>query len=96
MPNMSKEQQITQWINSGEYRTEIDAALTKILRKSELAESEAETSSVFENELYFLIRNKTGIELNIKKRTSNRWYSTYIQRSCKPTQRTWSLGCCCQ
>lgn len=37
MPNMSKEQQITQWINSGEYRTEIDAALTKILRKSELA-----------------------------------------------------------
>lgn len=41
--------------------------MTKILRKSELAESEAETSSVFENELYFLIRNKTGIELNIKK-----------------------------
>ena len=41
--------------------------MTSIIRKSELSTSEAETSSVFENELYFLIRSKTGIELNIKK-----------------------------
>ena len=64
---MNKEQRINQWINSGEYRAEIDAALTTILRKSELSESESETSSVFESELYFLIRSKTGIELNIRK-----------------------------
>ncbi len=64
---MGREQQISQWINSGEYRTEIDAALTTILRKSELSKSEAETSSVFENELYFLIRSKTGVDLHIKK-----------------------------
>lgn len=68
-PAMNNEQRINRWINSGEYRTEIDAALTKILRKSELARSEAETSSVFESELYFLIRSKTGIELDIRKET---------------------------
>lgn len=67
MPDKNKEQRINQWLNSGEYFTEINTVLTKILRKLELSRSEAETSSVFETELYFLIRSKTGIELNIKK-----------------------------
>lgn len=64
---MDKEHRINQWLNSGEYHTEIDAVLTAIIRKSELSKSESETSSVFENELYFLIKSKTGIELSIRK-----------------------------
>lgn len=67
MADMNREHRINQWLNSGEYRTEIDNALTRILRKSEFSQTEAETSAVFERELYFLIRSKTGIELNIKK-----------------------------
>lgn len=64
---MNKEQRINLWVNGCEYRTDIDTTLNNLLRKSELSESEAETSSIFENELYFLIKNKTGIELNIRK-----------------------------
>lgn len=44
---MTKELRISKWVNSGEYRTEIDSVLTSIIRKSELSTSEAETSSVF-------------------------------------------------
>lgn len=64
---MNNERRINQWINSGEYRTEIDAVLTKIVRKSELSRSEAETAFVFENELYYLIRSRAGIELDVRK-----------------------------
>lgn len=46
---MSKCLKISQWLKSGEYQIEIDALLTNIIRKSELAESEAETSAIFEN-----------------------------------------------
>lgn len=48
---MSKCLKISQWLKSGEYQIEIDALLTNIIRKSELAESEAETSAIFENEM---------------------------------------------
>jgi len=60
---------ITQWLKSGEYQTEIDSVLTKIIRKSEQAESEAETSAVFENEIYYFMRKKLGIELHFYKET---------------------------
>lgn len=55
------------WINSGEYRTDIDSALTNIIKGAEHSESEAETASVFEKEIYFLLRQRLGMDLSIKK-----------------------------
>ena len=49
---------VTQWLNSGEYLTEIDCVLTNIVRASELSNSEAETASVFEREIFFLLKQK--------------------------------------
>lgn len=62
-----KQNRIKQWLNSGEYKTEIDLALTNILKKIKVSKSESETSGIFETELYYLIRSKTGIELEINK-----------------------------
>lgn len=64
---MESQHKIRLWLNSGEYKTEIDHALTNILRKTENSCSESETSGIFETELYYLIRNKTGIEPQISK-----------------------------
>lgn len=66
---MKNEQEISQWLNSGEYQTQIDTLLTKIIRESELSKNESDTSSVFENELYFLIRRELGIEIKFQKET---------------------------
>lgn len=55
------------WVNSGEYRTDIDSALTNIIKGAEHAKSEAETASVFEKEIYFLLRQRLGINLSIQK-----------------------------
>lgn len=54
------------WINSGEYKTDIDSALTNIIKGAEHAESEAETASVFETEIYFLLRQRLGLDLSIQ------------------------------
>ena len=62
-PNMSS------WLNSGEYHTQIDTVLTKIVRDCEMSDSEAHTSSIFEREIYFLVRSQLGIELNFSKET---------------------------
>ena len=61
---------INDWLESGEYQTDIDSALTNIVRQSEQSNSEAETSSIFERELYYLLRNRTGIELQIQKESA--------------------------
>ena len=58
---------INEWLNSGEFSSEIDELRTSILRQSSLSKNEATTASIFEKELYFLIRQRTGIELNIVK-----------------------------
>ncbi len=63
------QENINRWLNSGEYKTDIDEAFTKILRKTEGSNSESETSSIFEKEIYYLIRNKTSIDIQIKKET---------------------------
>lgn len=60
---------ISQWLKSGEYQIEIDSVLTNIIRNSELSKSEAETSAVFENEIYYFMRKKFGIELHFYKET---------------------------
>lgn len=59
-----------EWLNSGEYLTEIDEMRTTIMRESQLSKSESQTASVFENELYYLIRSKTGIKLAYSKEKS--------------------------
>lgn len=61
---------ISQWLDSGEYLTEIDNVLTNIVRKSELANSEAETASIFEREIFFLLRERLDFEINISRETT--------------------------
>lgn len=60
---------ISNWIKSGEYKSQIDSVLTKIIRDCETSDSEAHTSSIFENEIYYLVRSQLGIELQISKET---------------------------
>lgn len=61
---------VVEWLNSGEYRVEIDETRTAIMRDSLASKTESQTASVFESELYFLIRNKTGIKLSYSKEKS--------------------------
>ena len=60
---------ISNWLNSGEYLSLIDSVLTKIIRDCESSDSEAHTSSIFENEIYYLVRSQLGIELKFSKET---------------------------
>ena len=60
---------VTQWLNSGEYLTEIDCVLTNIVRASELSNSEAETASVFEREIFFLLKQKLNLNIDIQRET---------------------------
>lgn len=46
---------ITQWLNSGEYLTEIDRVLTNIVRASELSNSEVEVLSAYQQVTDYLI-----------------------------------------
>lgn len=66
MINSSK---ISNWLKSGEYLSLIDSVLTKIIRDCESSDSEAHTSSIFENEIYYLVRSQLGIELKFSKET---------------------------
>ena len=66
MVNSSK---ISSWLKSGEYLSLIDSVLTKIIRDCESSDSEAHTSSIFENEIYYLVRSQLGIELKFSKET---------------------------
>lgn len=59
--------EINEWLNSGEYLVDIDEMRTKIMKESAMSNSESTTASVFENELYYLIKFHTGLELNIIK-----------------------------
>lgn len=58
---------ISNWLKSGEYKSQIDSVLTKIIRDCEHSDNEAHTSSIFETEIYYLIRSQVGIELNFSK-----------------------------
>lgn len=64
---MESQVQISRWLKSGEYKSEIDSVLTKIVRDCEHSENEAHTSSIFETEIYYFVRNKVGIELCFSK-----------------------------
>ena len=58
---------ISNWLGSGEYQTQIDSVLTKIIRDCENSTNESQTSSIFETEIYFLVRNQLNIELRFSK-----------------------------
>ena len=64
---MEKNITISNWLRSGEYSTQIDSVLTKIIRECEVSSSESQTASVFEREIYFLVRSKLNIELSFNK-----------------------------
>lgn len=65
MPDVSTK--INDWLNSGEYFSDVDELRTSIMRQAAQSNSESTTALVFEKELYFLIKIKTGIELDIVK-----------------------------
>ena len=60
---------ISRWLKSGEYRSQLDSVLTKIVRDCDHSDSEAHTSSIFETEIYYLVRHHTGLELCFSKET---------------------------
>lgn len=58
---------VSQWLDCGEHHTEIDNVLSNIVRKCESSESESETASIFEREIYFFLRDKFDFEIELKK-----------------------------
>lgn len=66
---MTSKTNVSRWLKSGEYRSQLDAILTKIVRECDNSDNEAHTSSVFETEIYFLVRSQTGLELSFSKET---------------------------
>ena len=64
---MEKSTTISNWLRSGEYRAQIDSVYTNITRGCENSRNESQTASVFETEIYFLVRKKLDIELTFSK-----------------------------
>ena len=61
------ETKIENWLNSGEYISQLNNMRTSIMKDVSTSKSESETASVFEINLYYTIRKETGIELNFNK-----------------------------
>lgn len=55
----------TEWLNSGEYAADIDELRTSIMKQSSQSNNEATTASIFENELYHIVKKRTNISLSI-------------------------------
>jgi len=62
-----KADKISEWLSSGEYQTDIDEMRTSIMRDASTSNSESTTASIFERELYYFVRSKTGLKLDFKK-----------------------------
>ena len=58
---LMRSKKITDWVNSGEYISDIAELRTSIMREAANSNSEATTANIFEKELYFIIRIRTGI-----------------------------------
>lgn len=58
---------VNEWLNSGEYISDIDEIRTSIMKQSSKSNSESTTANVFERELYYIIRKRTDIILEIIK-----------------------------
>lgn len=55
------------WCGSASYKPSLESTFENIVKRSKLAENEAETSSIFERELYFLLRKELGCEMGIER-----------------------------
>ncbi len=64
---MDYNEKISSWLNSGEYMTDIDQLRTNIMKASATSNSESTTASIFERNIYYIIKLKTGIDLNFEK-----------------------------
>ncbi len=67
---MNEQKKISDWLNSGEYLSELNELRTSIMRDCSISNSESTTATTFENELYYLVRTKTGIKLDFIKEKS--------------------------
>ena len=63
------EKKINNWLNSGEYLSQLNNMRTSIIKDVSASKSESETASIFEKNLYYIIRKETGIELDFNKET---------------------------
>ena len=61
---------VATWLGSGEFQFAMDNAFTNILKGAHSAKSEADTANVFEREIYFLLRQQFGIDIDIQKEVS--------------------------
>ena len=57
------------WLSSGLYQKDMDDMCTQIIKSANAAQNESQTASAFENELYYLIKMRTGIKVDFKKET---------------------------
>lgn len=64
MSDYKNNQIIKDWLNSGEFYSDIEDVRSEILKAAKAAENERQTANAFENALYYLIRNKTGLKID--------------------------------
>ena len=67
---MSDNKKVFDWINSGEFQSDVEEALTEVLKAAKNAENERQTANAFESALYYLIRSKTGMKVDFKSETA--------------------------
>ena len=66
---VSLDRKVSGWLASGEFNSDVDLALTNIVRGAEHSKTEAETAAVWEREIYYLVRSRLGIDVDFKKET---------------------------
>lgn len=67
---MNEQKKIIDWLNSSEYLSDLNELRTSIMRDCSISNSESTTATIFEKELYHLVRTKTGIKLDFIKEKS--------------------------
>lgn len=61
---------MSEWLNSGEYQSELTNLVATIVASSNCSNTESTTSSIFENNLYSIIKEKVGITIEFQKEVS--------------------------
>lgn len=57
------------WLENGKYWVDVEDIKTGIMRNAISAQSEAQTAAAFQNQLYYYVRSRTGVELDFKQET---------------------------
>ena len=60
----------SKWIASGQYKKDIDDMCTAIIKKARSSQNEAQTADAFEKNMYYIIKLRTGIEVDFQKETT--------------------------